>query len=61
MGMWKGCLRMTILEFPTKKSNLQKITISFEVEILEDGSMWWRIEDIKTGEYGEWVKLEGEE
>lgn len=52
---------MTILQFPTKKSNLHKITISFEVETLEDGSVWGRVEDIKTGEYGEWVKLEGEE
>lgn len=52
---------MTILQFPTKKSTLQKITISFEVETLEDGSVWWRVEDIKTGVYGEWVKLEDEE
>ena len=51
---------MTILQFPTKKSNLHKITVSFEVETLEDGSVWWRVEDIKTGEYGEWVKLEDE-
>lgn len=49
---------MTILQFPTKKSNLHKITVKFEVEILEDGSAWWRVEDIKTGEYEEWVKLE---
>lgn len=52
---------MTILQFPTKKSNLHKITIRFEVETLEDGSVWWRAEDIKTREYGEWVKLEDEE
>ena len=52
---------MTILQFPTKKPTLQKITISFEVKNLEDGSVWWRVEDIKTGEYGEWVKLEDEE
>lgn len=51
---------MTILQFPTKKSNLQKLLGTFEVETLEDGSVWWRVEDIKTGEYGEWVKLEGE-
>lgn len=49
---------MTILQFPTKKSNLHKITVSLEVETLEDGSVWWRVEDIRTGEYGEWVKLE---
>lgn len=52
---------MTILQFPTKKPNLHKITVKLEVETLEDGSVWWRVEDIKTGEYGEWVKLEGEE
>lgn len=52
---------MKILQFPTKKSTLQKITVSLQVETLEDGSVWWRAEDIKTGEYGEWVKLEDEE
>lgn len=52
---------MTTLQFPTKESNLQKITVKLEVETLEDGSVWWRVEDIKTGEYGEWVKLEDEE
>lgn len=52
---------MTILQFPTKKSNLHKMTVALEVETLEDGSVWWRVEDIKTGEYGEWVKLEDEE
>ena len=51
---------MTILQFPTKKSNLHKITVILEVETLEDGSVWWRVEDIKTGEYGKWVKLEDE-
>lgn len=52
---------MTILQFLTKKSNLHEITLRIEVETLEDGSVWWRVEDIKTGEYGEWVKLEGGE
>lgn len=52
---------MTILQFPTKKSNLHKITVKLEVETLEDGSVWWRVQDSKTGEYGEWVKLEDEE
>lgn len=52
---------MKILQLPTKKSNLYKMTVSLEVETLEDGSVWWRVEDIKTGKYGEWVKLEGEE
>ena len=52
---------MTILQLPTKKPNLHKITVTLEVETLEDGSVWWRVEDIKTGDYGEWVKLEGEE
>lgn len=51
---------MTVLQFPTKKSNMQRITVTLEVETLEDGSVWWRVGDIKTGEYGEWVKLEGE-
>lgn len=49
---------MTILQFPTKKSNLHKITVTLEVCALEDDSVWWRVENIKTGEYGEWVKLE---
>lgn len=49
---------LNTLQFPTKKYNLHKITVSFEVETLEDGSVWWRVEDIKTGEYGEWLKLE---
>ena len=52
---------MTILYFPTKKSNLHKFLVKLEVEALEDGSVWWRVENIKTGEYGEWVKLEDEE
>ena len=52
---------MITLQFPTKKSNLHKITVSIEVCTLEDVSMWWRVEDIKTREYGEWVKLEDEE
>lgn len=51
---------MTILQFPTKKSNLHKFLVKLEVETLEDGSVWWRVEDIKTGKYGEWVKLEDE-
>lgn len=51
---------MTILQFPTNKSTLHKFLVTFEVEVLEDGSVWWRVEDINTGEYGEWVKLEGE-
>lgn len=52
---------MTILQFPAKKSNLHKIIVSLEVETLEDGSVWWRVEYIKTGVYGEWVKLEDDE
>lgn len=52
---------MTILQFPTKKSNLHKFLVKLEVEALEDGSVWWRVEYINTGKYGEWVKLEGEQ
>lgn len=31
---------MKILQFPTKKSNLHKLLVKLEVEILEDGSVW---------------------
>ena len=59
--MLRGELGMTILKFPTKKSNLHKITVTLGVCTLEDGFVWWRVEDIKRGEYGEWVKLEDRE
>lgn len=52
---------MTILQFPTKKSNLHKFLVKLEVEALEDGSVWSRVEDINTGDYGKWVKFEDEE
>lgn len=52
---------MTILQLPTKKSNLHKLLVKLQVETLEDGSVWWRLEDIKTSEYREWVKLEDEQ
>ena len=56
---------MTILQFPTKnicksKDVYKTLKVRFQTETLEDGSVWWRVEDIKTGEYGEWVKLEDE-
>jgi len=47
-----------ILQFP--KRNISTITIDIQTTILEDGSIWYRLTDIKSGEWCGWVKLEEE-
>lgn len=45
-----------ILQFP--KRNISTITIDIQTTILEDGSIWYRLTDIKSGGWCEWTKLE---
>lgn len=46
-----------ILQFPKRNST---ITIDIQTTILDDGSIWYRLTDIKTGGWCEWIKLEEE-
>jgi hypothetical protein len=45
-----------ILHFP--KRNISTITIDIQTAILDDGSVWYRLTDIKDGGCCEWIKLE---
>lgn len=52
---------MSVLQFPTKKTNVHEIRVRLEVDVLEDGSQWYRIENLKTKAFGEWIKMENKE
>lgn len=52
---------MSIVQFPTKKPDIHEFKVRLDVEVLEDGSVWYRVENLKTGIYGEWVKTEDKE
>ena len=45
-----------ILQF--RKQNISTITIDIQTTILEDGSIWYRLTDIKSGGWCAWIKLE---
>jgi len=49
---------MSIVQFPTKKPSIHEIKVRIDVAVLEDGSMWYRVENLKTGEFGDWIKNE---
>lgn len=44
----------------TRPCTISQITIQIrcQADVLEDGSVWYRFEDIKTGEWMEWDMLE---
>lgn len=48
----------SILQF--RKRNISTISIEVETTTLEDGSVWYRLTDIESGGWCEWVKLEEE-
>lgn len=58
---------MTILHFPTKDrqpanrsgTKITNIEISIQTDILEDGSIWYRI--WSGGSWAEWIKMEESE
>ncbi len=50
--------RMTNVIPLVKKSKVSKIDIQMQVEVLEDGSLWYRWCDPKTAKYVEWRKWE---
>lgn len=43
-----------VLKFAKKNS---KWLIAMEISVLEDSSCWYRIRDIRTNEWLDWVKL----
>lgn len=45
-----------ILQFK-RPCTVSSITIEYQTDILEGGSVWYRMVDIKTGEWMEWEKL----
>lgn len=49
---------MNVVQFPIKKPNIHEIKVRLDVEVLENGSIWYRVENLKTGTYGEWIKNE---
>ncbi len=58
-GHWR--FMMNIVRFPTKKPDIHEFKVRLDVEVLEDGSIWYRVENLKTGSYGEWIKMEDDE
>lgn len=52
---------MSIIQFPKKKASIFEIKLRMDVEVLEDGSLWWRVENLKTRTYGEWIRYEEKE
>lgn len=52
---------MNIVQFPTKKPKIHEFKVRLDVEVLEDGAVWYRVENLKTGTYGEWTKMEDKE
>lgn len=61
MVMLRGGFGVSIVQFPTKKPDIHEFKVRLDVEVLEDGSVWYRVENLKTGIYGEWVKTEDKE
>lgn len=51
---------MNIIKFPTPARKISSFGIEIQTTILEDDSIWYRLTDIKTGGWGEWIKLEEE-
>ena len=51
---------MSVIQFPTPTRETASFSIEIQTTILEDDSIWYRLTDIKTGGWGEWIKLEGE-
>lgn len=49
---------MNIIQLPTLKQKTSSFNIEIQTTILEDDSIWYRLTDIKTGGWGEWIKLE---
>lgn len=49
---------MTNITSFKKKPNISKIEIQIETCILEDGSLWYRVQDIKTGKPWEWYRID---
>ncbi len=41
-----------------KKKKISEMYVEFQWEILEDGSIWYRVKEISRKEWGEWIKLE---
>lgn len=52
-----------ILHFPKRESAINQIKYLYKLYYLEDDMSWWTsMQDAKTEEWGEWVKLKsGEE
>jgi hypothetical protein len=49
-----------VLQFPSKKSAIHEILVTIETTLLEDGTQWYRIGNVKTGEWGDWIKSGGD-
>lgn len=45
-----------ILQFK-RPCTLSTISVELQTDVLEDGSVWYRFGDIKTGEWVEWERL----
>lgn len=43
---------------PLKKPKVSKVDIQMQIEVLKNGSLWYRWLDPKTSEYVEWRKWE---
>lgn len=56
---YEGLLMTNIIQFP-KRSFVSEITVDIETTMLENGEIWYRLTDIKTGKWYDWVKLEEE-
>lgn len=48
-----------VVALPTKKFSIGEIKVRIDMDVLEDGSIWYRVENIKTGVFGEWIKNGG--
>jgi len=44
--------------FKLPKRSITTITIDMQTTILEDGSIWYRLTDIKNNDWCEWIKIE---
>lgn len=52
---------MNIIQFPVRKPKVQEFKFRVQADVMEDGYVWYRVEDLKTGTFGEWIKIEDEE
>lgn len=47
-----------IIHYNFKRPLVTQYYCNVEACALEDGSVWYRLQDVKTGRFGDWIKIE---